>query len=305
MLPRGVPHRQVYWLITAFFLTLICYHFLLYQTFRQDFLTVLLLFTTVFIVYLLVIRFTPTHLLSWVLALAIFIRLSLLLAVPELSDDFYRFIWDGLLLSKGESPFAEVPSKLMEDPLFAAVSIHHQLFEGMNSRDYFTIYPPVSQWIFFISAKLFPNNLLGNLVIMRSFIILAEFGSILLLIALLKKNKLPENQVLIYAWNPLVIIELTGNLHFEAIMIFFLLLAIYFLSKDRLIWSSVALAVSIATKLIPLIFLPLLMFRMHWRKVVVYWTICAVVVLGLFLTIWSPELNRKHAIKSFFVLSKI
>ena len=197
---------------------------------------------------------------------------------------------DGLLLSKGISPFSELPSTMMKDPAFAELAINQLLFDGMNSKDYFTIYPPVSQWIFLVAAKLSPDNILGNLVVIRLFIILAEIGSLMLMMKLLEDYGLPTNSILIYAWNPLVIVELTGNLHFEAIMIFFLLLAIYFYRVNRIGWSSMALATSIAVKLVPLIFLPLLMLRRSWKKVIGYWILCLASVGILFFSVWSPEL---------------
>jgi hypothetical protein len=301
-LPKGGQKQQLYWLIAAFLLSLVSYHFLLYLTNRQDFLPVLLLFMVLSSVYLLLMRLEGEQILYWALGAAVLLRLSLLLAIPELSDDFYRFIWDGRLLSQGISPFTETPSKLMEDPKFSQLLINQQLYHGMNSRDYFTIYPPIAQWIFVIAAKLFPESIIGNLVVMRLFIILAELGSIMLIMRILKEHGLSANKVLVYAWNPLVVIELTGNLHFEAIMIFFLLLAIYCFQLNKWKWSAGALAASIATKLIPLIFLPLLIFRMPWKKVAGYWALCGIIVLAFFLTIWSPELaeNMRSSLSLYF-----
>jgi len=292
MLPKGEQKQQLYWLIGAFLLSLFSYHVLFYQTARQDFFPVLFLFTVLSSVYLLVIRFGNEKILFWALAAAVLLRFSLLLAVPELSDDFYRFIWDGRLLSQGISPFTEIPSKLMEDPEFSELLINQQLYQGMNSRDYFTVYPPIAQWIFVIAARLFPESIIGNLIVMRLIIILSELGSILLIMRILRGYGLSTDKVLIYAWNPLVIIELTGNLHFEAIMVFFILLALYYFQKSQWRWSAMALAASIATKLVPLIFLPLLVLRMPWKKTIGYWALCTVMVVAFFLTIWSPELTE-------------
>ncbi len=301
-LPKGGQHHQTYWLIAAFLLSLVSYHLLLYQTSRQNFLSVLLFFGVLSFIYWLVVRLNSEQILVWALAAAVLLRLSLLLAVPELSDDFYRFIWDGRLLSQGLSPFTETPSDLMKDPKFSQLLINQQLYQGMNSKDYFTIYPPIAQWIFVIGAKLFPESIIGNLVVIRLFIILAELGSIILMVRILKVYGLSANKALLYAWNPLVIIELTGNLHFEAIMIFFLLLAIYCFQINKWKWSAGALAASIAVKLIPLIFLPLLIFRMPWKRVIGYWVLCIILVIGFFLTIWSPELieNMRSSLSLYF-----
>jgi hypothetical protein len=230
------------------------------------------------------------RLLPWAIGAAILLRFSLLLAVPELSDDFYRFIWDGRLLAQGISPFTELPSALMADPLFNQSALNQQLYQGMNSPDYFTVYPPVAQLIFLLAAKIFPDSIMGNLMVMRLIILICETGSLLLIVKILKGYGLPSRKVMIYAWNPLVIIELTGNLHFEAIMIFLVLLAIYGLQRSQWKFSAAWLAASIATKLIPLIFLPLLIYRMTWKRVFGYWVLVGLVVVLFFLSVWSPEL---------------
>lgn len=67
---------------------------------------------------------------------------------------------------------------------------------------------------------------------------------------------LPAKNILWYALNPLVIIELTGNLHFEALMIFFCAASIYFLLENKVITSAILLSLAIATKLLPLLCLP-------------------------------------------------
>lgn len=290
MQPEAGQRLRTYWLIGATLLSLVCYHFLIYQTDRNDFPSILVYFIILTVVYLLIIKVVNHQLIYWALAAAILLRLSILTAIPELSDDFYRFIWDGRLLTQGISPFHEIPSKLMQFPAFSEDPINQHLYQGMNSGDYFTVYPPLAQWMFYASVRLVPNNIVGSLVVMRLIIILFEIGSIMLLLRILVHAGLPKRNVLIYAWNPLVVVELTGNLHFEAIMIFFVLLAIYWLQPLRWQWSAFALAAGAAVKLVPLIFLPLLWGRLSWKKVFSYWVICGVVVVVFFLTIWSPEL---------------
>ncbi|GJM30486.1 MAG: hypothetical protein DHS20C17_31210 [Cyclobacteriaceae bacterium] len=290
MLPDRGSTAVRLWLIAAVLLSLISYYLLVYQTSRTDFSSILIYYLVLSTVYILVIRTLDANLLQWALAAAILFRISMLLAVPELSDDFYRFIWDGRLLAQGISPFADLPSELMADPLFNASPLDQLLYEGMNSPNYFTVYPPVSQMIFLLAAKIFPDSITGNVIIMRLVILLCEAGSLWLIIKILKGYGLQSKKVLVYAWNPLVIIELTGNLHFEAIMIFFVLLAIYGLQKNQWKLSATSMGAAIATKLIPLIFLPLLVFRMTWRKVAGYWLLCGAVVLLFFLSVWNPEL---------------
>ena len=54
-----------------------------------------------------------------------------------------------------------------------------------------------------------------------------------------------------------MIIEFTGNLHFEGVMLFFVIASIYLLSKRKWFWSAVLLGISVSVKLLPLLFLPL------------------------------------------------
>lgn len=290
MPPDARQRLRTYWLTGATLLSLVCYYQLIYRTAREDFVSIIFYFLVLTMVYLLVVRVINRQTLVWALGASVLLRLSLIAAIPELSDDFYRFIWDGRLLIKGISPYAALPSTLMQDASFNQHSINQLLYQGMNSPDYFTVYPPLSQWIFSFAAWCFPDNIQGNLILIRAFIILFETGSLVLSTKIIRKYGLSENKVLIYAWNPLVIMELTGNLHFEAVMIFFVLLAVYLLQENRLVPSALAMAAGVAVKLVPLIFLPLLAFRDHWKKVMLYWSICAVTVAGFFLTTWSGAL---------------
>ncbi|MEQ9229236.1 MAG: hypothetical protein RIF46_01035, partial [Cyclobacteriaceae bacterium] len=81
----------------------------------------------------------------------------MLFATPSLSDDFYRFIWDGRLLAHGIHPFAELPGFYL-DPSLNIPGIDQSLFDNLNSKEYFTIYPPFAQLIFLISVLIFPKS---------------------------------------------------------------------------------------------------------------------------------------------------
>lgn len=218
--------------------------------------------------------------------------------LPNLSDDFYRFIWDGRLLVNGENPYLHLPSYYIENNI-DLTGVDRDLFSRMNSPDYFSIYPPVCQFVFFIACKLFPESLLGSVIVIRSFILLGESGVIFLLDKLVRLFKLSRNSVLIYALNPLVIIELTGNLHFEAIMIFFLLLSVFLLLKSSPLISASAFALAVGTKLIPLMFLPFLLKRLGFQKTFFYYSAVAFVLLLIF----SPFINGELISNLFSSLS--
>ncbi len=246
-------------------------------------------FGLLFFVYLWVNQSETESEISFWLYAAIVFRACFLFATPHLSDDFYRFIWDGRLLAAGVHPFAELPRYYIENNS-AIPGINQSLFSKLNSPDYFTIYPPVNQFIFWVAAKLSFDSILVNVTIIRLFIITSEIGTIWLIKKILNHYKLPSKNVLLYALNPLVVIELTGNLHFEALLIFFLLLSYWLLINGKLISSAINFSLAICTKLIPLIFLPLLLNRLGWRKSIIYYFVVGVTSILQFLPLLNMEI---------------
>jgi hypothetical protein len=103
----------------------------------------------------------------------------------------------------------------------------------MNSPDYYTVYPPVLQGVFGLAAPFASFSPLGGVVVLRLCILAGRRVSIRLLTQLLAAYGLPPGRVLLYALNPLVIVELTGNVHFEALMIFFLLAFLRALHRNQ------------------------------------------------------------------------
>lgn len=228
-------------------------------------------------------------------------RIALIGALPGLSDDLYRFVWDGRLWVQGHNPFDHLPIYYLEEGL-SIRGITPALYEQLNSPEYYTIYPPVAQGTFALATWFFPENLFGSTVVMRSFLLLCELGSLWLIWRLLKHFQLPVARGLIYALNPLIIIEITGNLHYEGAMIFFLLLAFWWLVKNQWMASAAALALSVASKLLPLMFFPFLLRRLSWRGSVRYFSLVGIVLLASFLPIVSAQFieNFSSSIDLYF-----
>jgi len=274
-------------LLGGFITFLVSLHLLAYQTQRSEFTAVLFWIGLCFLGYLIILKnahLQPYRQLFWG---ALLLRLSLLFALPELSDDFYRFIWDGKLWLEGVHPFSVLPSELISTEPFSSDPSYLLLYEGLNSPQYFTVYPPLSQLSFVSAAALFPSNILGNVVVMRLFILAAEFGTLWMLPKALSRFNIKPHYALVYAFNPLVIVELTGNLHFEAVMIFCLVMAIYFYKQN--IWcSAVFMGLAVSTKLVPLIFLPLILGRQTLTSSVRYYLLTALVVVVCFVPLYHP-----------------
>ncbi len=268
-------------------ISLACYYFIAYEIPRHATLLLFTAYGILFLIYLWIFnRSSDQTVLFWVLVSLCF-RVSLLFALPQLSDDFYRFIWDGRLWAAGQHPFAALPGEYLK---LNISGINQDLYNHLNSKEYFAIYPPVAQYVFCVAVKISANSILGSVIVMRIFILLAEIGSIILMIKLLKKFNQPKKNVLIYALNPLIVMELTGNLHFEAFVIFFLLLTAFFSNRKVLLASAISIGVAICAKLVPLIFLPSFIGRFGVKKLFLFYFAVAVTCLLIFFPFFDWEI---------------
>ncbi len=220
----------------------------------------------------------------------ILIRASLLFYEPNLSDDHYRFIWDGQMIVKGENPYLIYPKHTIVKEEYRSSKYFNTLYNGLNSKEYYTVYPPVNQLFFAVSAYIGHEYLLGNVIVLKFILLIFEILTMLILFKLLRHLKLKENLAVIYILNPLVLIELVGNLHFEGVMLCFFLSSLYFLFTNRLVLSAVLMAFAVNTKLIPIMLLPLLIYYLGWKKSIVYYSVTGILVIGMFLPFLNYDL---------------
>lgn len=228
-----------------------------YQLERTDFIKMISLWAALFFVSYKIIQLNPGN---WkLLAItALLFRIVFLFAIPNLSQDFYRFIWDGRMLLEGFNPYLSLPEVWIAQG-DAPIAQAQELYTGMGTLNgsHYTNYPPVSQFCYFIAALFASKSILGSAMVFRILIILSDIGTFFFGRKLLQSLNLSEKRVFWYILNPFIIIELTGNLHFEAVMVFFIIWSLYLLHKGYWYWAAVVLALSVSVKLIPLLFLPL------------------------------------------------
>lgn len=217
------------------------------------------------------------HHITWspfvVLLVAILIRIPFVLRVPELSDDAYRYLWDGLQILRGNNPYAHAPAIFTPIADFDA-----DLIKKINHPQLVTIYPPAAQIVFAAGAAL-TKSITGIKLLLS----LMDILSCAIVIAILNKLKRPASLSILYAWHPLPVIEIAGSGHIDGAGTFFLLAALY-----CLVWGKesespsfpldsrvprvlaflcgAALAMSSVTKLFPFIFLPIFFLSFHSRE---------------------------------------
>ncbi|WP_347924144.1 mannosyltransferase [Pontimicrobium sp. SW4] len=228
-----------------------------YDLVRTDYIKLIGLYTGLFFLFYKLVQISKHNLklLTW---MAFGFRAIFILAIPNLSQDFYRFIWDGRIILEGFNPYLFTPESFIANGEFP-VTQAQELYVGMGnlSASHYTNYPPLNQLCFVIAGLFTAKSILGSAMVLRLIIIAADFGTLHFGKKLLEKLKLPAHNIFWYILNPFIIIELTGNLHFEGVMIFFLMWSMYLLHSGKWQLAAVVFACSVSIKLIPLLFLPL------------------------------------------------
>ncbi|MEW6755300.1 MAG: glycosyltransferase 87 family protein [Candidatus Latescibacterota bacterium] len=201
---------------------------------------------------------------SWplILACGLVFRLTLLPSTPSLSDDIYRYIWDGRVQRLGINPYHHAPSA----PELAF--LRDELYDGINHKDVPTIYPPLAQVFFRAAGALGPQ--------LRTFkvaVVLCEAALLLLLVHVLHSRGQDPRRLLLYAWNPLPVIEVAGSGHVDPLGVLLMVTALQLLAGGRAAAAGAALAAAVLAKLMPLVLLPLLCLqpaphgrRPRWRS---------------------------------------
>lgn len=227
---------------------------------RSEFVKLISLYAALFFFAFFLVKKHPAHDREnfWLLgSIGIVFRVIFIVAIPNLSQDFYRFLWDGRLLLQGLNPYLYTPDS------FSALNISipqgQQLIAGMGelNASHFSNYPPINQLCFAIAALFAGKSILGSVIVLRLLIIFADIGILYFGSKILKQLNLQRKNIFWYFLNPFIVIELTGNLHFEGVMIFFFVWALYLLFRKKWAWAAILIGLSISVKLLPLLLLPL------------------------------------------------
>jgi len=265
-------------------------------------LTLLALFAGTFGVYLLAIRIASLApqdgRLTWlIVGSAVMFRLTLLFSDPIEEIDLYRYLWDGSVTIQGISPFRYSPHQVLAaateaelpDDLARLVSLRDSapemttILKKVHFGELPTIYPPVSQAVFAVSAWLTPPaaSLWVRMTVMKALFVGFDLGTLVLVVRLLRLTGRPVGWSVIYAWCPLVIKEIANSGHLDALAFFLATLAIERAvaivyrpagSPPRMRTGAIPsalLALACGAKLYPVILLPLFVFtfgrKLGWK----------------------------------------
>ncbi len=251
--------------------------------------------------------------LTLILLFSLLFRILLLFSVPVHESDFYRYLWDGKVATHGINPYLYEPGalKLYEQGITSPYRDSNTgvtwqgrefseseiptleklaqlrdkkplLHQRISHQAVPTIYPPTAQAVFSLSAFLFGDSLVGLKLILLIFDALI----IAVMIKILRKLELDPVWVIVYAWSPLVLKEFANSAHYDAVPLFFTLLAIYFtLGKARHFKTAASLVLGTLAKFFSVILLPILIppRPSQWRAYALFSAIFLAAYLPFFL----------------------
>ena len=179
-------------------------------------------------------------------------RLALVGTPPLLSDDLYRYLFEGRVLLAGENPFLHPPAEL--------ASLAPELAARVNHPTIPSIYPPVAQVWFRLLA------LVGTGAwVAQAGMALVDLGNVALIHRLQRDSHRPTWPALLYAVHPLPVVESAQGAHLESLGVFFALCSLLGLRRGSPA-AMHAMLLGVGTKLLPVLLLPALLRRLGLRR---------------------------------------
>ena len=191
--------------------------------------------------------------------------------LPIGTDDYYRYLWDGKVMTNGINPFEFAPNSselnhLNSDLLPEAVTFKHLK----------TIYFPFSQAAFAVAYFISMESIIGLKIILILTDLLITIG----LFYLLRKFNINVKFALIYILSPLIFFQFFIDAHIDLVGIMFFLFALYYF-KDKKFISALLLGASLAVKPTFLITLPIFFFYEKEFRQKIIWAIIPLLFLAV------------------------
>lgn len=195
-----------------------------------------------------------------VLATALLLRLVLLASPPTLSDDLFRYLWEGHIQWAGFNPFLYPP----EHP--DLLPLRDSIYEKVAHRGVPTIYPPLAQWLF-AGVSLFHSPLAW-----KGLAAAADLG----IVWVLARNGRVWAAVL-WALHPLPAVESAASGHLEPIAILLALWALARFERNDTGGASLLATLGGGIKLLPVVLVPVLLRNRPRKEVIRFMGICGAV----------------------------
>lgn len=256
-----------------------------YFSSTTDFVMLPILFVLSFFIYFYLIFFTQdkneVNALLW---FSVLFRLIFLFAIPILSTDYIRHIFDGQILLNGFNPYLFTPAKILSGNTPIPANLFNDFYTELSTNQTYSKTFPLVHIVSLLSAVFTNINPLISIVILRIPIIIADFVLIKFLIKLLDKLNLSYSGLLIYALNPLVILGLTGDINFIGVMLCFFVVGLYFIIHNKWLNSIFFFTLSATSSIFPFLLIPLVFKKLQSAKSMVL-VFSMLIIFSLF---WIP-----------------
>jgi len=215
-------------------------------------------------------------LLWFVLAAALLFRCTLVPLEPSLSDDLYRYRWDGLIQRSGWNPYAIAP----EDRRL--VGFRDAYWPHVSNQEMPNIYPPATELTLRATAAVS-----SRLLAFKAPFLAAESLLLALLAFWIRRTGRRSFTLAFYAWNPLVVVEVAASGHNDPLAMLFATAALFLIIERRAVLSTLALAAAVLAKFFPILLAPLLLRKAGWPRTARSWA-AAGLACGLAAASWWP-----------------
>ena len=215
-------------------------------------------------------------------AFGLLYRLFFFPLAPTLSDDFYRYVWDGFIQGQGYSPYHYPPQAAELTPLRDT-----EYWPKINRKEQTSAYPPFAELAFRALAHLRPLN---TDIFKLGFLAL-DLAPCALLAQLLRIRGQSPLGVVVYAWHPLPVFEFFHSAHIDVLAVTLIALALFLQARGRQGAAGIALGLATLTKLYPGLLLPAFARRGQWSLPL---ACIATVALGFLPALLSGDSNFRQ-----------
>ena len=234
----------------------------------------------------------------WIVLAGILFRITLWPLAPALSDDPFRYRWEGKLQAAGGNPYDARPN----DPGWA--HLRDATFPRVPGKDFKAVYGPLTElveWITYRIASAEEPDVVRQVFWFKVPYALCDLAVLTVLPILLISRGYAADRVLIYAWSPLPVIAFWATGHNDSLVILWLALAFLAAAKQRWTWAFVALSLAAAAKVWPLLLFPLFIGWRGYRPLRWYqWWVAVPILLALAWPYWT-DIHENLRFMSGFV----
>ncbi len=172
-----------------------------------------------------------------------------------MSDDIYRYVWDGKVSAHGINPYLYSPRDTEVEFL-----VDSTIYPNINHANLPTIYPPMAQNAFLVSYMIGSDTIFGFKIIAALFELLTIFA----LYVWLKMLHISRAKLLLWLFSPLILIEFYMSSHLDIIGLPFLIGSLITMNKRQPQLTGLLLAISTLVKFYGLFLLPFFFF--HFKR---------------------------------------